>query len=146
MERGGEPRKCKPHENALYAEQNKTVQWHMHLPFKTTTDPAIVKSPAVMPKTVTQHWQTSQILVVNSVKLLLTLSGLLVKGCKVLLILVALRAFELRMTETVANGLHEVSIGDASEPERVALGGLKRQGKKGTVGTQRTGNATICKC
>lgn len=59
---------------------------------------------------------------------------------------VALRAFELRMTETVANGLHQVSIGDASEPERIALGGLKRQGKKGTVGTQRTGNATICKC
>lgn len=47
----------------------------------------------------------------------------------------------MRITESVANGLEQVSMGDASEPKRVSLGGLKRQGKKGTVGTQRTGNA-----
>lgn len=55
------------------------------------------------------------------------------------------RAFELRLAERVSNGLQEVSLADDSEPQRTTLGGLKRQGKKGTVGTKRTGNATLCK-
>ena len=50
----------------------------------------------------------------------------------------------MRLAERVANGLQEVNIEDDSEPERKMLGGLKRQGKKGTVGTKRTGNATLC--
>lgn len=55
------------------------------------------------------------------------------------------RAFELRLAERVSNGLKQVSLADDSEPQRTALGGLRRQGKKGTVGTKRTGNATLCK-
>ena len=51
----------------------------------------------------------------------------------------------MRLTERVANGLQEVKLHENSEPERTTLGGLKRQGKKGTVGTKRTGNATLCK-
>ena len=51
----------------------------------------------------------------------------------------------MRLTERVANGLQEVKLQENSEPERTTLGGLKRQGKKGTVGTKRTGNATLCK-
>ena len=51
----------------------------------------------------------------------------------------------MRLTERVANGLQEVKLQETSEPERTTLGGLKRQGKKGTVGTKRTGNATLCK-
>ena len=55
------------------------------------------------------------------------------------------RAFELRLAEKVSNGLQQVSLGEDSGPQRTTLGGLKRQGKKGTVGTKRTGNATLCK-
>ena len=55
------------------------------------------------------------------------------------------RGFELRLAERVSNGLQQVSLRDENEPERITLGGLKRQGKKGTVGTKRTGNATLCK-
>ena len=51
----------------------------------------------------------------------------------------------MRLTERVANGLQEVKLQENSEPERTTLGGLKRQGKKGTVGTKRTGNTTLCK-
>ena len=51
----------------------------------------------------------------------------------------------MRLTERVANGLQEVKLEENSEPERTTLGGLKRQGKKGAVGTKRTGNATLCK-
>ena len=51
----------------------------------------------------------------------------------------------MRLTEKVANGLQEVKLQENSEPERTTLGGLKRQGKKGTVGTKRTGSATLCK-
>lgn len=51
----------------------------------------------------------------------------------------------MRLTERVANGLQEVKLQENSEPERTTLGGLKRQGKKGTVGTKRTGSATLCK-
>ena len=51
----------------------------------------------------------------------------------------------MRLTEKVANGLQEVKLQENSEPERTTLGGLKRQGKKGTVGTKRIGNATLCK-
>lgn len=53
------------------------------------------------------------------------------------------RGFELRLAERVSNGLQQVSLRDENEPERITLGGLKRQGKKGTVGTKRTGNATL---
>ena len=38
-----------------------------------------------------------------------------------------------------------MSITDESELQRTALGGLKGHGKKGTVGTKRTGNATLSK-
>ncbi|KAL9952708.1 hypothetical protein ACROYT_G040000 [Oculina patagonica] len=55
------------------------------------------------------------------------------------------KAFELRLAERVSNGLQQVSLADDSEPQRTTLGGLKRQGKKGTVGTKRTGNATLSK-
>ena len=55
------------------------------------------------------------------------------------------RAFELRLAEKVSNGLQQVSFAEDSGPQRTTLGGLKRQGKKGTVGTKRTGNATLCK-
>ena len=48
----------------------------------------------------------------------------------------------MRLTERVANGLQEVKLQENSEPERTTLGGLTRQGKKGTVGTKRTGSAT----
>lgn len=55
------------------------------------------------------------------------------------------RAFELRLAERISCGIQQVSITDESEPQRTTLGGLKRQGKKGTVGTKRTGSATLCK-
>ena len=55
------------------------------------------------------------------------------------------RAFELRLAEKVLNGFQHVSLEEDSGPQRTTLGGLKRQGKKGTVGTKRTGNATLCK-
>ena len=38
-----------------------------------------------------------------------------------------------------------MSITDESELQRTALGGLKGHGKKGTIGTKRTGNATLSK-
>ena len=38
-----------------------------------------------------------------------------------------------------------MSITDESELQRTALGGLKGHGKKGTVGTKRTGSATLSK-
>lgn len=55
------------------------------------------------------------------------------------------KAFELRLAERVSNGLQQVSITDESELQRTALGGLKGHGKKGTIGTKRTGNATLTK-
>lgn len=51
----------------------------------------------------------------------------------------------MRLAEKVSNGLQQVSLAEDSGPQRTTLGGLKRQGKKGTVGTKRTGNATLCK-
>ena len=51
----------------------------------------------------------------------------------------------MRLAERVSSGLQQVTLEEVSEPERTTLGGLKRQGKKGTVGTKRTGNATLCK-
>ena len=50
----------------------------------------------------------------------------------------------MRLAERVSSGLQQVSLGEDSEPERVSLGGLRRQGRKGAVGTKRTGNATLC--
>lgn len=55
------------------------------------------------------------------------------------------RAFEMRLAERVSNGLQQVSLEEESQSARITLGGLKRQGKKGTVGTKRTGSATLCK-
>ena len=57
-DRGGEHRKCKLNENALYAEQSKTkykhMQWSIHRPLETSADPVIAKCPGVMSNTVTQ--------------------------------------------------------------------------------------------
>ena len=55
------------------------------------------------------------------------------------------RAFEKRLSEEL-NRSPVQSFNQEHEQQRKALGGLKKHGKKGTVGVNRTGSATQCKC
>lgn len=51
------------------------------------------------------------------------------------------RAFEVRLAENVKN----TESNDESDNQRTALVGLKAFGKRGTVGSKRTGNALLGK-
>ncbi|EDO48456.1 predicted protein [Nematostella vectensis] len=50
------------------------------------------------------------------------------------------KAFERRLSEFISTNDSPDDINQENDPQRVALGGLKKHGKKGTVGAQRTGH------